>query len=162
MVALWFGFNGDDLTLKGEDQVQSVRAVIGGARVRHGPFDIGIFGFDLRRQRNPGQRCPRRPGVGPAPPAEADTAGSSGSVSQGAGAAPAGSFAFPAAAAVPDFLLQSADCVAGEDNNGEFTGFTQVGACNAAAFFAAANAAIAAGKLTVPAPGNSPSTARPA
>jgi hypothetical protein len=91
----------------------------------------------------------------PTPPAEADTAGSSGSVSKGAGAAPAGSFAFPAAAAAPDFLLQSSDCVAGEDNNGEFTGFTQVGACNAAAFFAAANAAIAAGKLTVPAPGNS-------
>jgi hypothetical protein len=91
----------------------------------------------------------------PQPPGQADTAGSSGSVTKGAGAAPAGSFAFPAAAAVPDFLLQSGDCVAGEDNDGQFTGFTQVGACNAAAFFDAANAAVTAGKLTIPAPGNS-------
>ena len=97
------------------------------------------------------ESAPQPPGEGDA----ADTAASSGSVSKGAGAAPAGTFAFPAASAVPDFALQSGSCVAGEDNDGQFTGFTQVGACNAAAFFAAANDAITAGKLTVPAPGNS-------
>jgi len=43
--------------------------------------------------------------------------------------------------------------VAGEDINGQFSSFTQVGACNAPAFFAAANTAIQAGKLTVPQPG---------
>ena len=43
--------------------------------------------------------------------------------------------------------------MAGEDINGQFSSFTQVGACNAAAFFTAANAAIRAGKLTVPQPG---------
>jgi hypothetical protein len=37
--------------------------------------------------------------------------------------------------------------------NGEFSSFTQVGACNATAFFNAANMAIAAHKLRVPAPG---------
>jgi len=43
--------------------------------------------------------------------------------------------------------------VAGEDINGEFSSFTQVGACNATVFFNAANMAIAAHKLSVPAPG---------
>ena len=43
--------------------------------------------------------------------------------------------------------------MAGEDINGQFSSFTQVGACNAPAFFAAANTAIRAGKLTVPQPG---------
>jgi hypothetical protein len=59
----------------------------------------------------------------------------------------------PAASGTPDTMLQQANCVAGENINGEFSAFTQVGACNAVAFFAAANAAIQAGKLTVPAPG---------
>jgi hypothetical protein len=43
--------------------------------------------------------------------------------------------------------------VAGENMNGQFSSFTQVGACNATAFFNAANMAIAARKLRVPAPG---------
>jgi hypothetical protein len=59
----------------------------------------------------------------------------------------------PAASGTPDTILQQADCVAGEDIQGQFSSFTQVGACNSIAFFAAANAAIKAGKLTVPAPG---------
>ena len=91
----------------------------------------------------------------PVPPDSVDTADSSGSLSKGGGTAPGGSFAFPAASAVPDFFLQMDSCVAGEDNDGQFTSFTRVGACNAAEFFAAADDAITAGKLTVPAPGNS-------
>jgi hypothetical protein len=59
----------------------------------------------------------------------------------------------PAASGTPDAILQQANCVAGEDTNGEFSSFTQVGACNATAFFNAANQAIAARKLRVPAPG---------
>jgi hypothetical protein len=155
VVALWFGFNGDDLTLKGEDQVQSPAASSAAQEsdtVRSIP---GSSGLTFDRDSTEARVALDAQESAPTPPAEADAAGSSGSVSKGAGAAPAGSYAFPAAAAVPDFLLQSGACVAGEDNDGEFTGFTQVGACNAAAFFAAANAAIAAGKLTVPAPGNS-------
>jgi hypothetical protein len=64
-----------------------------------------------------------------------------------------GGYEFPAASPTSDFLLQQASCISGEDINGKFSSFTQVAACNAPAFFAAANAAIAAGKLTVPSPG---------
>ena len=58
-----------------------------------------------------------------------------------------------AASGSPDRILQRAHCVAGEVIGGQFSSFTQVGACNAVAFFRAANAAIRAGKLRVPAPG---------
>jgi hypothetical protein len=59
----------------------------------------------------------------------------------------------PAASPTQDTILQNANCVAGENINGQFSSFTQVGACNATAFFSAANTAIAAHKLRVPAPG---------
>lgn len=59
----------------------------------------------------------------------------------------------PAASATPDAILQQANCVAGEDIGGQFSSFTQVGACNAVAFFTAANRAIRAGRLRVPSPG---------
>ena len=59
----------------------------------------------------------------------------------------------PAASPTQDAILQQANCVAGEDINGEFSSFTQVGACNGTAFFSAANQAIAAHKLKVPSPG---------
>ncbi len=60
---------------------------------------------------------------------------------------------FPAASAIPDIILQQGDCVAGESIGGLLSPFGQGGACNAAAFFQAASAAIKAGKLTVPNPG---------
>ena len=59
----------------------------------------------------------------------------------------------PAASATPDTFLQQANCVAGENINGQFSSFTQVGACNATAFFRAANRAISTGRLRVPRPG---------
>ncbi len=59
----------------------------------------------------------------------------------------------PAASGTPDTFLQQANCVAGEDIGGQFSSFTQVGACNSVAFFNAANRAIRAGKLRVPSPG---------
>jgi hypothetical protein len=59
----------------------------------------------------------------------------------------------PAASATQDAILNGANCVAGENVAGSFSSFTQVGACNAVAFFAAANRAIRAGRLRVPSPG---------
>jgi hypothetical protein len=70
------------------------------------------------------------------------------------GTAPPANADVPAASGTPDAILQQNNCIAGEDINAVFSSFTQVGACNAAAFFQAANAAIQAGQLTVPNPGN--------
>jgi hypothetical protein len=98
----------------------------------------------------------------PSPPASASslasataTASASATSSTGTGTPtdPPATGDVPAASGTPDAILQQASCVAGEDINGQFSSFTQVGACNAPAFFAAANAAIKAGKLTVPQPG---------
>jgi hypothetical protein len=105
VVALWFGYNGNSLTLAGADQMA---------------------------------------GLSPSQPLSMDLAGSGSS---------AGGFEFPASAPISDFLLQQADCVSGEDINGKFSTFTQVAACNATAFFTAAEAAITAHKLKVPSPG---------
>jgi len=49
--------------------------------------------------------------------------------------------------------MRRAHCVAGEVIGGQFSSFTQVGACNAVAFFRAANADIRFGLLRVPSPG---------
>jgi len=84
------------------------------------------------------------------------TAAATPSMSAGAGTAttpPVAAGDGPAASATPDTFLQQANCVAGENIGGQFTSFTQVGACNAVAFFQAANAAIRAGRLRVPRPG---------
>jgi hypothetical protein len=105
VVAIWFGYNGSNLTLAGADQMA---------------------------------------GVSPSQPLSMDRA---------AAASSAGGFEFPASAPTSDFLLQQAVCVSGEDINGKFSTFTQVAACNATAFFTAAEAAIAARKLKVPSPG---------
>ena len=105
VVALWFGYNGNTLTLAGADQMEA---------------------------------------VSPSQPLSMDL---------GASGAAAGGFEFPASAPTSDFLLQQANCVSGEDINGRFSTFTQVAACNATAFFTAAEAAITARKLRVPSPG---------
>jgi hypothetical protein len=105
VVALWFGYNGNNLTLAAADQLE-----------------------------------------GPASPSQPMSANLAASVSSAG-------YEFPAASPTSDFLLQQSSCISGEDINGKFSSFTQVAACNAPAFFAAANAAIAAGKLTVPSPG---------
>jgi hypothetical protein len=88
-----------------------------------------------------------------APASPTTPASGSASATAGAPTDPPAAADGPAASGTPDTMLQQANCVAGENINGEFSAFTQVGACNAVAFFAAANAAIKAGKLTVPAPG---------
>ena len=99
-----------------------------------------------------------RPSPSPSTSASASaTATASGSATSSTGtgtpADPPATGDVPAASGTPDEILQQASCVAGEDINGQFSSFTQVGACNAPAFFAAANTAIKAGKLTVPQPG---------
>jgi hypothetical protein len=120
VVALWFGYNGDNLTLAGADQM------------------LGV--------------SPSQPMSASAASTGATAASTASSTGAQAPPVTAG-FEFPASAPTSDFLLQQADCVSGEDINGKFSTFTQVAACNAPAFFAAADAAIAAGKLTVPSPG---------
>ena len=70
------------------------------------------------------------------------------------GTAPPANQDSAAASGTPDVILQGADCVAGENIAGQgFSSFTQVAACNAVAFFQAANTAIQNGLLTVPSPG---------
>jgi hypothetical protein len=104
VVALWFGFNGNVLSLEGADQ------------------DGATFDPD-------------------ASPADASSTGM------------AQLWDGPAASGRPDATLQQAHCIAGQNIDGQFSPFTQVAACNAVAFFQAANKAIGAGQLRVPSPG---------
>ena len=109
VVALWFGYNGANLTLAGADQMI-------------GPSPSQPLSMDLSARTS--SQLPASTG-----------------------------YEFPASAPTSDFLLEQANCVSGEDINGKFSTFTQVGACDATAFFTAAEAAIAAHKLKVPRPG---------
>ena len=95
------------------------------------------------------------PAVSTAPSATASAA-SAGTVTTPAvtGTTPPAATDTPAASGTPDAILQGANCVAGENVAGQgFSSFTQMAACNAPAFFAAANTAIGNGQLTVPNPG---------
>jgi hypothetical protein len=114
IVAVWFGYNGNVLTLRG----------------------AGHAGASRQR-----------------PVASASASPATTSYSAGGRAAASHSADGPAASAAPDATLWRADCVAGQDIAGHFTSFSQVAACNAAAFFKAANKAIEAGKLHVRSPG---------
>jgi len=124
VVALWFGYNGSNLTLAGADQML-------------GLSPSQPMSTDLSASVTS---------------AAAATASTVSSLSARARPATTG-FEFPASSPTSDFLLEQADCVSGEDISGKFSTFTQVAACNAPAFFTAAAAAIAAGKLTIPSPG---------
>ena len=143
VVALWFGYNGDNLTLAGADQMfglspsQPMSAYLSASVTPAGSATAMLTSAA-------GAKTPVR-----------SISGSSVLLSKRSTRAThgAGGFEFPAASPTSDFLLQQADCVSGEDIKGKFSTFTQVAACNAAAFFTAANAAIAAGRLTVPSPG---------
>ncbi len=122
VVALWFGYNGNNLTLAGADQLA-------------GPSPSQPLTTYLAASVSSTARATVR-----ATALLTSAVGNAG-------------YEFPAASPASDFLLQQASCVSGEDINGKFSTFTQVAACNAAAFFTAADAAIAAGKLTIPSPG---------
>jgi hypothetical protein len=124
VVALWFGYNGNNLTLAGADQMQGVSPSQPMSAYLSASVTSAASATALLTSSTSTRALPPKAG-----------------------------FEFPAASPTSDFDLQQANCVSGEDINGKFSTFTQVAACNAAAFFTAANAAIAAGKLTVPSPG---------
>ncbi|MFZ0757157.1 MAG: hypothetical protein WAN00_25620, partial [Trebonia sp.] len=195
VVALWFGYNGNTLTLAGADQAQSLldpaasatptapttsatqAAFVAGPAQRAGlevtgsaplpPAGSGSdAGYDATLTRIAGSGStagqagnpPRHHHPSPSASASASatamaSASATSSTGTGTPADPPATGDVPAASGTPDAILQQASCVAGEDINGQFSSFTQVGACNAPAFFAAANTAIKAGKLTVPQPG---------
>ncbi|MGB6573269.1 MAG: hypothetical protein WBF20_16475 [Trebonia sp.] len=195
VVALWFGYNGNTLTLAGADQAQSLldpaasatptapttsatqAAFVAGPAQRAGlevtgsaplpPAGSGSdAGYDATLTRIAGSGStagqagnpPRHHHPSPSTSASASatamaSASATSSTGTGTPADPPATGDVPAASGTPDAILQRASCVAGEDINGQFSSFTQVGACNAPAFFAAANTAIKAGKLTVPQPG---------
>ena len=212
VVALWFGYNGNTLTLAGADQAQSLldpaasatptgatpattatstqntaapttsatQAVFVTGSVQRAGLEVtgsaplppagsgSDAGYDATLTRIAGSgpaagqagNPPRHRHPSPSTSASASasataTASASATSSTGTGTPtdPPTTGDVPAASGTPDAILQQAGCVAGEDINGQFSSFTQVGACNAAAFFAAANTAIKAGKLTVPQPG---------
>ncbi len=153
VVGIWFGFNGNTLTLAGADQVggaatataAAMPTVTAAATVTAAPAATSaVTGVTATptplttaasaTASAPAAATVTSPAVtGTAPPANTDT---------------------PAASGTPDAILQGADCIAGENIAGQgFSSFTQVAACNAVAFFQAANTAISSGLLTVPSPG---------
>jgi hypothetical protein len=140
VVALWFGFNGGTLSLEGADQVSVDRVPTAGSPAAGSPAAVSVTPLPTLA----GSQFP------PALASVPATASASPSATAGLTQDP-GDFA--AASGTPDVVLQQADCIAGESMDGKFSSFTQVAACNAVAFFKAANAAINAGKLRVPAPG---------
>ena len=153
VVGIWFGFNGNTLTLAGADQVggaatataAAMPTVTAAATATAAPTATSaVTGVTATptplttaasaTASAPAAATVTSPAVtGTAPPANTDT---------------------PAASGTPDAILQGADCIAGENIAGQgFSSFTQVAACNAVAFFQAANTAISSGLLTVPSPG---------
>jgi len=153
VVGIWFGFNGNTLTLAGADQVggaatataAAMPTVTAAATATAAPAATSaVTGVTATptplttaasaTASAPAAATVTSPAVtGTAPPANTDT---------------------PAASGTPDAILQGADCIAGENIAGQgFSSFTQVAACNAVAFFQAANTAISSGLLTVPSPG---------
>jgi hypothetical protein len=143
VAALWFGYNGSNLTLAGADQMQGVSP--------SQPMSTYLSASVTSAASATAQLTSD---VGAKATVRSTSRSSVLLSSMSARALPPGPrYEFPAASPASDFLLQQASCVSGEDINGKFSTFTQVAACNATAFFAAANAAIAAGKLTIPSPG---------
>jgi hypothetical protein len=135
VIALWFGYNGDSLTLAGADQMLGLSP----SQPMSAYLSASVTSAASATAR-----------LTSAVGAEATDR----SISRSSVLSPhTVGYEFPAASPTSDFLLQQANCVSGEDINGKFSTFTQVAACNASAFFAAAGAAITAGKLTVPSPG---------
>jgi hypothetical protein len=157
VVALWFGFNGGTLSLEGADQVPGyqVPAVASPAAVAGSPAASAA-----PLPTMPGSQFAPAIASMPATASASPSAAANLTQDQGLTSPLAASGPVPvnpedsaAASGVPDAILQQASCIAGEDIDGQFSSFTQVAACNAVAFFQAANAAINTGKLRVPAPG---------
>ncbi len=200
VVGIWFGFNGNTLSLLGADQVAATAGTATATPTATTTPPTHPRGPHRTRPRAPPRR-PTPPPRGtatatPTPlatpaaaaaaavattpaattPATANSAGPSTIVNPAVSAAPSATASAvsagtvttpavtgttppaatdtPAASGTPDAILQGANCVAGENIAGQgFSSFTQMAACNAPAFFAAANTAIGNGQLTVPNPG---------
>jgi len=190
VVALWFGFNGNTLTLAGADQAETATAATAtttAAASATAPAAATTSATAApatpvaATQATPTatRRHHRQHGIQQAPAAAASPTATATPVAAatatgsptltGSPAAPATAAAatvpaatgttppatanVPAASGTPDAILQQGNCIAGESIAGVFSPFTQVAACNAVAFFQAANTAIQAGTLTVPSPG---------
>ena len=177
VVGIWFGFNGNTLSLLGADQVAATAgtataaagtatAAAGTATATPTPLATPAAAAAAAVATTPAATTPAtansagpstivNPAVSAAPSATA-SAVSAGTVTTPAvtGTTPPAATNTPAASGTPDAILQGANCVAGENIAGQgFSSFTQMAACNAPAFFAAANTAIGNGQLTVPNPG---------
>ncbi|MBV9096158.1 MAG: hypothetical protein JO132_20175 [Streptosporangiaceae bacterium] len=207
VVAVWFGFNGNTLTLEGADQAGTTAAsaspaatgvttgttaaatqsAVAGQAPQTGaaagqtatPTGTGTAAPPTTMPTQTTTATPTAPGL-PTTPAGTATPTAPGQPTAPAGTAtptvpglptvpattpgstapaatgttPPANADVPAASGTPDAILQQNNCIAGESIQGTFSSFTQVGTCNGVAFFQAANAAIAAGKLTVPTPGS--------
>jgi hypothetical protein len=169
VVAVWFGFNGNILSLQGADQASGTQpagtpstsgasAVPGGSASATTTTPAGTAtsaapstSASAGSQTSASQSASATPSV-PASPSLSLAAYAAPGAGTAATATPDPANG-PAASGTPDAILQQANCVAGQDIDGQFTSFSQVGACNAVAFFQAANTAINAGKLNVPSPG---------
>ncbi len=136
VVALWFGYNGNNLTLAGADQMLGLSASQSLSQPMSASLSASVTSAGSALTSAVGAEATDR-SISRTSVLASHTSG----------------YAFPAASPTADSLLQQANCVSGEDIDGKFSTFTQVAACNAAAFFVAADAAIAAGKLAVPSPG---------
>jgi len=192
VVGIWFGFNGNTLSLAGADQVAATTgtatataapvatataatpvassaaatAAAGTATATPTPLATPAStalaavaatptGTTPATAKAAGPSTIVNPAVSTAPSATASEVGA-GTVTTPAvtGTAPPAATDTPAASGTPDVILQGANCVAGENIAGQgFSSFTQMAACNAPAFFAAANTAIGSGQLAVPNPG---------
>jgi hypothetical protein len=178
VVAVWFGYNGATLSLAGADEAVANGGAAGGAASGSPPASApASSGGAGDATGTPGagpsasasaSTSPSAQGSAPASPSAAPSdSASPGSPS--ASASPSASVT-PVAYVVPgqaagspgsgaagsgtaDPILQGANCVAGQVLDGQFSPFGQVGACNAVAFFRAANSAVASGHLKVPNPG---------
>ncbi len=184
VVGLWFGFNGNTLTLAGADQVggtppttaaatatppataASTAAATAAPTATATAVPTAAAAVTPAAATSPtGAAAPSASASGPqqmVTPSVSAAASATASAPAAAtvttpavtGTAPPANANSAAASGTPDAILQGANCVAGENIAGQgFSSFTQVAACNAVAFFQAANTAIQNGQLTVPALG---------
>jgi hypothetical protein len=187
VVALWFGFNGNTLSLAGADQVGGTTATAAATTAATATAAPTAAATGVTATPTPLTTAASTAAAAAVPPAATTpptgaaapsatasgppqmvTPSASAAASATASAPAAGTVTTPAvtgtappanqdnaaASGTPDAVLQGANCVAGENIVGQgFSSFTQVAACNAVAFFQAANTAIGNGLLTVPSPG---------
>jgi hypothetical protein len=164
IVALWFGFNGGTLSLAGADQVPGYQVPTAGspAAVAGSPAAVAASPAVSAGPLPMTAGSQFAPWIASVPATASASPSAAASLTQNpalmpsfpaSGPAPVNPGDFAAASGTADPILQQANCIAGEDINGKFSSFTQVAACNAVAFFNAANADINTGKLRVPAPG---------